>query len=692
MDANVNGHRGTIPLGVVASNVDGPPTLRIGLLGGFRVERLGVARPVSGWQRRTAKTLTKLLATYPRHALHREQILEILWPEVDVESALNSFGKALYAARRAFEPELLPRHSSAYLQLTDSMLALNTDHVVIDADHFQKLAESALGRGDVAAYESALAAYGGELLPEDRYEDWCAERRDFLEALHIRLLVDLAEALEKHGAYSASAYRFREVLQQDPTREDVHRRLMVLYAQTGARDQAVRQFQACHDVLQRELGLMPENATVALYQDILANRIPRRLPAPEVHREAVVSRQPRAVERTPGTPFVGRDSVLRHLGEQLTRADGGDGRMILVTGEAGVGKTRVVAELAAEARRRGASVLWGGSGAHANHLAYGPFAVALEGYVASRPESERNELARRYPALVHFVPSLGASDQLPPLADRPGADHLYLVPAIVRLLSDLARTRPVVLVVGDLHDLHRSSLDLLQYLAHLAVRRRWLIAGTFREERLEVGSEAWGVIEAAMWERLCLHVGLQRLARPDCDRLVQAMLPGGCVGRAALDHVYARTLGNPLCVEELVREMQECSELVLTGGCWHTAASPSERVPARVRALVAMHVAPMGKTVRRVLALAAVAGGMGISLTDLRAAAAALQPPVSDTALFEALDRALETRILEERQDAYAFRHPLVRSVLYEELSTHRREQLHAALSRSTAEIRCVPV
>jgi DNA-binding SARP family transcriptional activator len=697
----VDGHGDTIPLGVVvASNEVGRPTgdptaLRVGLLGGFRVERLGVARPVSGWQRRTAKTLTKLLATYPSHALHRDQMLEILWPEVDLESALNSFGKALYAARRAFEPELLPRQSSAYLRLTDSMLALNTDNVVIDADDFQRLAEGALGRGDVAAYESALAAYGGELLPEDRYEDWCAERRDFLAGLQLRLLLELAEALEKRGACGASADRLREVLQRDPTREDVHRRLMVLYAQTGARDQAVRQFHACRDVLLRELALMPEKATVALYQDILANRIPRRLPARE-RDEAVVASvvapsQPTSAERTRDTPFVGRDSVLPHLCEYLSRADEGKGRVILVSGEAGVGKTRLVAELATEARRRGASVLWGGSGAHANHLAYGPFAVALEGYVASRPDAERNELAQRYPALAHFVPSLGGSDQLPPLADRPGDDHLYLVPAIVRLLSDLARTRPVVLVLGDLHDLHRFSLDLLQYLAHLAVQRRWLIVGTFRDEGLEVGGEVWSVIEATIRERLCLHVGLQRLARRDCDQLVQAMLPGGGVDVAVLDHVYGWSLGNPLCAEELVREMQERRELVLTGGRWRTESSPSECVPARVRALVAMRVAPMEESVRRVLALAAAAGGMEISLTDLRAGAAALQPPVSDTALFEALDRALEIRILEERQGAYAFRHPLVRSALYEELSKHRRDELHAALGRSTVEIHCVP-
>src|SRR5215217_3545829 len=343
------------------------PQLRLELLGGFGAERAGVDRPVGGWQRRTAKKLTKLLATHPSHRLHREQVLEILWPDAELESALNGLGKALHAARRALEPELLPRESSAYLPLTDSMVALDTKRVWIDADHFERLADGALRRGDVASYECALAAYGGELLPEDRYEDWCAERREHLAAVHIRLLLALAEAHEGRGAHSASAARLREVLQHDPTREDAHRRLMALYGSLGARDQAMRQFQTCEDALKRELDIAPERSTVDLYREIQAGRIPRRLPAREPEAGRVESgHSPTTKDRA---PLVGRDSVLRQLREELTRAAEGRGRMIVVNGEAGVGKTRLLAELATDARGRGAAVLWGGSGAHVNHLA-----------------------------------------------------------------------------------------------------------------------------------------------------------------------------------------------------------------------------------------------------------------------------------------------------------------------------------
>jgi DNA-binding SARP family transcriptional activator len=331
------------------------PPLRVELLGGFRVERIGVARPVL-WQRRSARRLTKLLATHPRHSLHREEILELLWPGVPAKSALNRFGQALHAARRAFEPELLPRESSAYLRLTESVLSLEAEHVVIDADHFQQLAESALGRGNEEAYESALAAYGGELLPEDRYHDWCAERRAFLAELRIRLLVELAGALEERGAQAAAADRLHEVLRYDPTREDVHRRLIVLYAAMGSRDQAVRQFQMCREVLQRELGLLPAESTLAIYEEILADRTPKRI-APAGDRGVVESDRVAAAGPTQGTPGIGRDSVLQRPREQLRRAGKGAPTTPRATNDAAGRATQTTRAGQSHGRRRATGFL-----------------------------------------------------------------------------------------------------------------------------------------------------------------------------------------------------------------------------------------------------------------------------------------------------------------------------------------------
>jgi DNA-binding SARP family transcriptional activator len=679
------------------------PLLSMRLFGGFQVQRAGAACAVSGWQRRSAKTLTKLLATCPGHRLHREQVIDILWPSADVESALNSLGKALHAARHAFEPDLPRRKDSAYLRMTDAMLALNADHVVIDADRFEQLAGKALRGRDVAAYESALAAYGGELLPEDRYADWCAERRSSLAELRVRVLLALATTLEERGASNEAADRLRTALAQDPTREAVHRHLMRLYAEMGTPDQAVRQFRLCQDLLRRELDLSPQPETVSLYHDIIASRVPPHAPA--AGRERLVacwppphvagsSRPapapllrpapapwPAPADAAPPRPFVGRERLIEQLCDQLVRGTHPQVRLVLITGEVGIGKTRLLEELATEAGRRGAAVLGSSPGAHARQFAWGLFAVALENYAVGLTEDERTKMARRYPVLARFVPSLGGRGELRAVTPGAGDYHLDLVPAVVRLLTDLGRKQPVLLVLGDLQDADPLSLDLLRYLAHLAARRPWLLVGTVRDDDAPAGPELGRTIEAMIRERLCLGIGLRGLTRQDCDTLVRALLPGGCPGDRLLDQIYTWSRGNPLFVGELVREIRQRADYLDSGASGRRSSLAAMLVPTRVRALAAARLATMDETLRRVLGLAAASGATEISLGELRTGGAALEPPVPEAELLDALDRALQMRVLEERSSGYAFRQPLFRAALYKNLSRHRRDQFQAALA-----------
>jgi DNA-binding SARP family transcriptional activator len=654
------------------------PLVRLVLLGGFRAERTDSRQHIDGWQRRSAKSLTKLLATSPGHALHREQIIEFLWPGVDAESGLNSFGKALHAARRAFEPELQPRQSSAYLCMTDSMLALS-DCVEVDADRFEQLAETALRRRDIPAYKSALAAYGGDLLPEDRYADWCVERRSFLAELYSRLQLGLAEALANRGAYNDAADCLRAVLRQEPTREEVHRRLMRLYVDMGTPDQSVRQFQVCQDRLRRELDLAPQPETVELFQDVLGRRKQEQRGSPRAHEgHPAGSPLPAIGEPTPRRPFVGREPLLATLSKQLGKGSKGGAGMVLLSGDAGVGKTRLLEEFAIRASRHGAAVLWGGSGAHAKHFAYGPFAVALERFVASRSESERAGFAKQYPALSAVVPSLGVT---PP---RPGgedgrADQVEVARALVRLLTDVGHRQPVVLVLGDLHDIDPFSLELLRFIAHLAIGRRWLAVGAVREEDVEPGSCLHDLIDVTTRERLCLTLEVPCLSLEETGQLVRALLPKARVNDELIRLVFLRSRGNPLFVEELV--VARPHALALTGDARDAAQSPASHVPQRVRALASARMAQMSETGRRVLGLAAAASASEISLGELRTGAAALEPPIPDGDLLSALDRALETHLLEERRSGYAFRYPLLRSAVYQQLPKHRREQLRGALS-----------
>lgn len=659
--------------------------LEVSVLGGFRVERGDAGSPVSDWQRRSARTLTKLLATCPEHALHREQIVELLWPSVEMDSALNSLGKALHAIRHALEPDLPPRGVSAYLRTRDSMVSLAMEHVLIDADRFQTLAERALLADDVGACEVALAAYGGELLPEDRYADWCAERRAFLAELRVRLLLQVAEAYGARGSLELAADRLREVLREDPAREAVHRRLMRLYVQMGMPDQVVRQFQLCEAALRSQLDLSPQAETLSLLREVLSSPGSVQPAAPHAtrngHRPSTSADQS-APAASNGRTFVGRSHLIDAVYDTLAPDKPSGEGMIVVSGESGVGKTRFLEELAADARRRGVAVLWGGTGAHATHFACGPFAVALEGHAASRSQDERDELAHRYPALARFVPSLGLGEQLPPLAADPGDDHLGLMTEIVRLLTDLGRSQPVLVVLGDLHDVDTFSLDLVRYLAHLAASRPWLLIAAVREEQLLAAPELRRMLGAMLRERLCRGLELHCLSAHECSELLRAAVPGGSIDAELLEHVYTQSRGNPLLVLELARELTNGSEPPPSGG---RGASNGGGRRAFLSSLEPARLAHLDGTTRRVLELVAAANVPAISLRDLRDGAGLLAPPVPDAPLLDALDRGLELCLLEERGGGYGFRHPVIGSALYERLPRHRREQLDAALSRTNA-------
>jgi DNA-binding SARP family transcriptional activator len=520
--------------------------LRVCLLGGFRVERGGAVLPDSVWRRRTAKTLLKLLATHPGHALHREQVLEMLWSGAGPDSALNSLGKALYAARRALEPELPPRAASAYLRLKDEMVVLHREHVTIDADEFEELAHRGLTLGTDAALARALAAYGGELLPGDRYADWSEDRRRSLRESHIRLLLSLAEVQDGRGDHAAAVDSLRSALRTDATREDVHRQLMRLYAKLGTRQEALLQFHTCRQVLRRELDAEPGGETEALYRELLGNRAPATADPSGTGTAETERRRLRRIDGLAQTSFVGRKRILQLFHDQLGRAERGRGLVILVSGEPGVGKTRLVAQFLDEARRRGAA--------------------ALE-TVGSRHRP--GEPVQENPALAHFAPSFPNELHLAaPRAGQNGDGDLRSLDTVVQLLTDLDGTRPVIVVLGDVDEVITSDGAMLETVGRLAARRRWLVIGTVHMGDVDLVDDVHPRLEALAAEGLCLHFRLPPLERPEFDQLVQALLPGAAIDPQVIEHVHARTLGNPLLAEELVREMVAGADVMLEDHCW----------------------------------------------------------------------------------------------------------------------------
>jgi predicted ATPase/DNA-binding SARP family transcriptional activator len=353
--------------------------LGIQLLGAFAVRVDGSPVPDSAWRLRRSKSLIKLLALAPERRLHREQVVDLLWPAGG--AAGNSLHQVMYTARRALAA------SGPRLTLRDDVVALSSEDLWIDVEAFESAAAAAREQHTVDAYRIALALYTGELLPEDRYEDWTGARRESLRESRLGLLVELAELQAATGDAAGAIATLQRAVVDDPLHEAAHRALMRLFSDGGRRQQALAQYQQLRDALRRELEADPDPETRRLYRDILAGQHEHeaeRLEPPTaqavVEPAAPASHVPRQL-----TSFVGRERELSELDGLL-----GHTRLLTLTGPGGCGKTRLALEVAT--RRQGDFEL----GAHVVELApIGDPALVGEETAATlglRPRAERDPI------------------------------------------------------------------------------------------------------------------------------------------------------------------------------------------------------------------------------------------------------------------------------------------------------------
>jgi DNA-binding SARP family transcriptional activator/TolB-like protein len=294
-----------------------PVTLEIYLLGPFRVAVDGRAVEQRYWSRRKPALLVKLLALQPHHQLHREQVMELLWPDLDVEAAANNLHKNIHAARRALEPALKSGPDSNFILTRGQQVSLRAPGKLrVDVEEFEQAAAEALKSSDTHACEKALALYEGDLLVEDPYEDWAAARRESLRALREGLLLKLARLYEGEGEYAQSIERLQEAVALDPSNEGAQRGLMRLYALTGNRQQALHQYQLCCKELRRGLDAGPDRATTELYEQIISGVIqPLVTGSPEVPAE-----QNEAIDSIAVLPLDngGADTSVEYLSDGIT--------------------------------------------------------------------------------------------------------------------------------------------------------------------------------------------------------------------------------------------------------------------------------------------------------------------------------------------------------------------------------------
>src|SRR2546423_5635012 len=296
-----------------------PSSLEIQLLGPFRVAVDGRVVEERHWSRRKPALLVKLLALQPHRQLHREQVMEMLWPDLDAEAAANNLHKSIHAVRRALEPNLKAGSDSHFILSHGQQVHLRAPgRLWIDAEEFEQGATEALKSSDTRACEKALALYGGDLLIEDPYEDWAAARREQLCGLRRELLLKLANIYESGGEYVRSIERLKQLVADDASNEEAHRRLMSLYARTGNRRQALRQYRQCRDTLKQELEAEPEPAALVREERIIGGR-PPPLPQGAAQRGAsdFAARNPPAILPLANS---GADPEAEYLSDGITES------------------------------------------------------------------------------------------------------------------------------------------------------------------------------------------------------------------------------------------------------------------------------------------------------------------------------------------------------------------------------------
>jgi DNA-binding SARP family transcriptional activator/tetratricopeptide (TPR) repeat protein len=477
----------------------GVDRVEINVLGGFEVVVDGVPVPASAWPRPQAASLVKVLALAPNQHLHREQLIDRLWPELTVAEAAPRLHKLAHYARRALGDD-----RSAVVLRGETVTLLPDSHVVVDADTFARAAAEALADGSPGVTSKAADLYAGSVLPDDRYQPWTDSLREHLRLRYHELL--------------RAAGRWDDLLADDPADEGAHLALMTQHLEAGDHRSALRQFERMDRALRRELGVGPGHEALALRDRILAD-------APEQPASGL------------GEP-VGRRAEQDQLQRLMADATHGHGRTVLVAGPPGVGKSALLEWVRAHAERSGWRT---GHGVAAMVEGAWPYAPVLDALA---------DLYQRHPSLLD-----GLDDTYRKEIDRALAGeeltwsgegtHQRLFVATAEVLRLAAAGTGLVLTIDDLHEADDASLRLLHYLARrLSGERALLVVGH------RAGGRWIDQVRTSLLRRgVAYDLPLGPLDRRGTEALVRAVLSDP--EPQVLDHIWEVSGGLPFAVVEM---------------------------------------------------------------------------------------------------------------------------------------------
>ena len=649
---------------------------------------VGGRRLDGGLPGRQGRLLFAYLTLNRNRGCPRDELIDVLWPEGPPAAADSALSALLSKLRRALGDGVLTGRGELRLHLDEVRVDIEASAAAILE------AEAAMEAGDHAlAAERARNALSTDLqtfLP-DADGGWAAEQRRELETIRLRALETLAEAGLRQGGreLGAAEQAARAAIAAAPFRESSHRLLMEVHEAAGNPAEALRAFEELRSLLREELGTTPGPAAMSVFERVLRGE------PPPVHRAAapVAAVAGPAWEATSWPAplavavdrhaLVGRAVELAFLERCWVEASEGQRALVLLTGDAGIGKTRLAAELAAHAHDDGAVVIYGRFDEE-TLTPYQPVVEMLRGWSAGAPlDSLRERLGPRAAELGILLPEFG-----PPPADHltPGsitgpeadAQRYRFFDAVAALIGEVGADAPVVLIFDDLHWADRPTLQLLRHLVRSPAPRRVLFLGTYRESEISDRHPLHELIGDLRREGTLRRLELTGLAEPEVGELV-AELASAPATSSFVHALAGETEGNPFFIEEVVRHIRD------TAGALSEEMTLEEAgVPDGVREVTARRLRRLSEPTRAVLLVASVIGRE----FDYDVLTAVV--PQAGDELVEALEEGVEARVLREAGHVgrYAFAHALVRATLYDSISQLRRARLHGRVGEALVRLR----
>ncbi len=642
--------------------------IEIRFLGKLELQSVGQPLPLPATYK--ARSLLAYLITHRERPCFREPLAERFWPDRAPDRALHSLSTALWHIRRVLPPgELLlaDAHSVQFNPDSDFWLDVEAFHTGLRPPSIpEPPAEEA------ARLQKTISLYRGDFL-EHFYDDWCLEERYALEARYLQALDRLLVLRTTLNQPETALETARQLLARDPLREDIHCAVIRLLVELNRPSDALRQARACRDTLHTELGLLPGPETVTLCTELLGAGWDRDIEgllspptSPPALRLPLLTRP----------PFVGRATEWTYLLARWDAALAGRGHLVLLNGEAGIGKTRLSEELYAHVQQHGGQTALARCYEHERILPYGPLADLLRTLIpSSGPELLKHLPAWQADELAYLLPESGRPTQ-PTTAPPDPQRQARLFDAINFFLLEQAQLHPLLLIVEDLHWASDSTLAWFHSLGRRLESAPLLLLGSCRCEHVTASHPLHRLYACLEQAGVASRVDLARLSPQAFSGWFAGALPDFA------RRLHQQTEGNPFFALETLRALHDAGLIGVTVAHRLEVTLPETLpIPESVREAIRLRLAQLSPLAREFAALAAIIGRT-FDFETLHHASG----DTEETTL-EALDELLRRGLVRESQTPeqadYEFDHHLIQELLYTDLHYRRRRRWHRAVGEA---------